>query len=660
MAPEQSAAPAAGETGVGGGTSRWPLFALAALTVLAFALRVVGIDQTLYADEYFTHDIVTGNGLGGVWHDVFHTSITPPLHYGLAWLTVQFGGDSTVLIRLPSLLFGTALVPLVFALGRRIRGDRAGLLAAALIALGPFAIWYSDEARAYATMMFLVALSTYAMLRALDGRGRWWWVVYALSACAALWSHYTAVFVVVAEAAWALWTHRERWRALVIVQAAIAIGYLPWLPGFLEQRRNNTGIEIIGTFAPLGVGDVFRVPLQTLIGHPFFRLAILPGAVGLVLVAVLVVLAGVAVVRRRGPLPRLGPLLRSEPGLVAILVLATPVGLLLYAVAGSSLYLPRNLSASLPALALLVGLLVDQLVRAVPPRLALPATAVFVAILGVNAVRSLNDDYRRPPFREAARYIDDVASSKDPVVDTPLYPANDKRFRQTTLGLYFTRRHPLYPSGANVAAAWDQLRAGRDVYLVASSALLEPIPAKRPDGVIDRASAGLRRRTAQLGGLDGRAVLRASKTFAGIIPVEVRRYAGLIDGRLERRGGQEIVSWSLGKRVSVNPGVVQGSVDIASRSNTPLLMGGWALDSVRHRPVDWVLFFFRGRLLAVSPGGSARPEIARAYGAAAFRAGFAIAPRNAPSDHSAIRVFAIVGDRASELPFSAAARRAVR
>ena len=192
------------------GDPRWRpgtvLLALGILTALALALRVVGIDQTLYGDEDFTYYIVVRNDdLAGVWSDVYNTSITPPLHYFLAWLAVQFGGDSTVMVRIPSLIFGTALVPFVFFLARRVAGIWAGLIAATVIALGPFAIWYSDEARTYAVMMFLVALSTLAMLRAVEGGERRWWVLYVLCACGALWSHYTAVFVVAAEGAWALW-----------------------------------------------------------------------------------------------------------------------------------------------------------------------------------------------------------------------------------------------------------------------------------------------------------------------------------------------------------------------------------------------------------------------------------------------------------------------
>jgi 4-amino-4-deoxy-L-arabinose transferase-like glycosyltransferase len=641
--------------------SRAPVLAICVLTVLAFALRVVGVDQTLYGDEYFTHAIVTENGLGGVWEQVYQTSITPPLHYVLAWFAVQLGGDDTVLVRLPSLMLGTATVPLIFLLGRRIAGVVAGLLAAALIALSPFAIWYSDEARAYATMMFLVALSTLALLRAADGGERRWWIVYAVSACAALWSHYTAVFVIVAQTGWALWTHRDRARQLLFASAAIVLGYVAWVPGFLEQRQNDVGIEIIGAFARLTVGRVFELPLGTLVGHPFLTLADSPGAKGLLLALILALLVVAAAVRRPGLRWRPFPGLRSEAALMLMLALATPLGLLLYDAVSSSLYLPRNLGASVPALCVLVGVLLERLRTAIGAPLATIGVVAFVGVLGLIAVDTvLSDDQRRPAYREAAHYLDAVADPRDPVVDTPLTPANEERFRKTTLDLYFERSHPLYPAGLTAGGAWRQLRRDRSVYLVASEKLAPRQFIHSLLGDDSPAPSGMIERLQRIGGPDGRALLREERVLPGIFRISVFRFAGMVDGRLERRGSREIISWTFGRRVVVSPGIARGAVNTITPSPQPLSIGGWSLDAARPRPADWVLVFSGRRLLAVSAGGVLRPEIARVYGRSALLSGFALSPDDAPSDRSSIRVFAVVGARASELPFTAKARRAHR
>ena len=104
---------------------------------MGLALRVAGIGEASYGDERYTHAIVTGNGPRGIWHEVYTTSVTPPLHYYLAWLATQLPGEDTTLLRLPSLLLGTAAIPLIFLFGKRAGGVAVGLVAAAFLALDP-------------------------------------------------------------------------------------------------------------------------------------------------------------------------------------------------------------------------------------------------------------------------------------------------------------------------------------------------------------------------------------------------------------------------------------------------------------------------------------------------------------------------------------------
>jgi mannosyltransferase len=617
------------------------MLGLGALTALAFALRVVGMDQSLYNDELLTHAIVTENSLWGVFRDVYETSVTPPLHYVLAWFAVQLPGDSTVLVRLPSLIFGTANVPLIFFLGRRIGGDRVGILASVLLALSPFAIYFSNEARTYEVMVFLVSLSTLALLQALDSGGGRWWVVYVVAGCGALWAHYTAVFVLAAEAVWAAWAYRERVRELVVAQAVITAGFLPWLPGFLNQRQ-NPGVDILNTFATNSLRDVFELPLRTLIGHQFIGLEEVPGKAGLLLIVAVGALAVASVIYGRGRVGTLVPSMRSGGGLVLILALATPVGLLLYDLVGPALYGARNLSASQPGLIVLVALLLTSLASAVPPRVAAPALTCFIGALAVIAVDSIGDENRRPPYRDAAQYLDEVAGG-DPVIYLPPVLGADSRLGRSSLDPYFEREHDVY-NFSESARAWRQSRAGQKVYLVFSSQ-----KAVAEATGLDEAPPDLLARRARLGGPDGRAVVRGTKTFAGFEPVTVQSFQGAVHGRLERQGVREAISWSLDKHVTVSHRVARGFAQNETKPNAPLTLTGWALDATRPRPVDWVLAFRGGRLVAVSPGGGLRTDVAASHGASAALSGFALVSLDPALETSRTRVFAIVGDRASEL-----------
>ena len=142
---------------------------------------------------------------------------------------------------MPSLVLGTATVPVTYLLGARSAGRTTGVVAAAIVAFAPFSVFFGTEARPYATLMFLAALSTLVLLRALEAdRNRWWLVAYAVSGCALLYTQYTGIFILVAHGAWAIWAHRDRVVPLALAQLAILAGYLPWLSTALFKDQSIT------------------------------------------------------------------------------------------------------------------------------------------------------------------------------------------------------------------------------------------------------------------------------------------------------------------------------------------------------------------------------------------------------------------------------------
>ena len=80
----------------------------------------------------------------------------------MLWLTIRTFGHSEFAVRLPSLIAGTLVIPVLYELGRELYDRRTGLLAAAFAAVSPLLIWYSQEVRMYefVTLFGLLALLT--------------------------------------------------------------------------------------------------------------------------------------------------------------------------------------------------------------------------------------------------------------------------------------------------------------------------------------------------------------------------------------------------------------------------------------------------------------------------------------------------------------------
>jgi Dolichyl-phosphate-mannose-protein mannosyltransferase len=388
-----------------------PAAAAGALALLALLLRFLAARQSLAGDELFTFEVAVRPTLRDVLDGVRGPlEITPPGFFVLAW---AFGklGDPTYWLKAPSVIAGTLSVPVTYAIGARTVGRAAGLVGAGLVAISPYAIFYGSEARAYALTGLLVALSTLLLLVALR-RGGWpWWVAFGASVAASMYAHYIAAFPLAVQLAWALWYHRDRWRPLLLVHAGAAVAYIPWIPGLLDDRTSpyQHAISRVWPFTLHYVGTALG---QWVAGVPTWRVAKVPGpaAQALLIAAVVVLVVGLWLARRRQP--------RPSPPLVLLIGLASagPVLAALWSLFEPSVFVPRTFVASLPALALVVG----AAVVAVPRVAGIAAATCLVAGLGIGTARTFGD-FARPPFRAAADYLNDHAAAGQPVLESGFF-----------------------------------------------------------------------------------------------------------------------------------------------------------------------------------------------------------------------------------------------
>jgi len=380
------------------------LWILAGLTALGALLRFVTLgDQAYHHDEIVTASRVLRVGFGHAMDAVGFSESAPPLYYALAWLWTQVTGNGEWGLRFLSALAGVATIPVAFFVGRELRDERAGVIAAALVAVNPMLIWYSQEARAYALLGFFCALSLLYCVRALQAeragekRDMVLWGVFSALALA---THYFAVFPLVAEV---LLLARRRGRAIlsglwivavaVVLLAPLAIhqmsyGHAEWIGKFsLGHRVAEAGI----TFMVGETGDIIGRTEQ-------WPPALLPLA--LVAVAFAFLLAyGSRGERRATFIP-----LAVAAGAVGI-----PLALAILS-AGKDFVLARNL---LPAL---VPLLVAIAVALSSERARRLGTAIAVVLVaysfGFSVYASTSEDLQRPDWRAVAEHLGEPDGSR--------------------------------------------------------------------------------------------------------------------------------------------------------------------------------------------------------------------------------------------------------
>ncbi len=210
--------------------------ALSLILLAGAALRLWGLGRdSLWHDESWTWGLVQegpARMLGFLAREDAH----PPLYFLLMSGWAKFG-SAEFWLRLPSALAGIASILLIFRLGRRLGGERAGLGAALFLALSPYAVRYSQEARSYALLFLLCLAALDALLDVRDFPDSRAWIRLGVLAGAIVLTHYLGLlFLVALGAAIPIWGGFPRRPLLLAGLLSLAV-FSPWfVPAFHHVR----------------------------------------------------------------------------------------------------------------------------------------------------------------------------------------------------------------------------------------------------------------------------------------------------------------------------------------------------------------------------------------------------------------------------------------
>ena len=423
---------------------------LAACVVAGALLRLLDIDQqSLWFDEVYSLDMI---------HWPFGVMLTvrdghPPLFHILLRGVVPVLGEHAG--RYISALAGTATIPLVYVLGKRLFDRPTALLAAILLAISPLHVWYSREGRMYALYVMFTLLASIAVER-VARRGRPSdYAAWALSAAAGLMTHYGFAAVLLVQVfflGWLAWRRAQRGQQLAMLAVVGFVGLAAMVPlarelagGPLGTIRGFTIVALPYTAFTFVTGFGVGPTLSELHWSPtlatFQPYAFEVGIAGLAVSLALFLAARSASSAGRW-------------GAYAVLWLIVPALLLLVrsGLTGTA-YNVRYVLASLPAFLLLVAYGLRQERGAV-------AVVTLVLVAGVSVLSISRDRssprYQREQMREAAAFLMTEAANEDRVVVAA-------RVERRTLAYYLRRasggRLPLELEALPVRAVDDETEA---------------------------------------------------------------------------------------------------------------------------------------------------------------------------------------------------------
>jgi len=186
--------------------------------------------------------LFVGRGsFGHVLHTVVAERGGAPLHFGFAWLVVHLGGGLTGL-RIVSLVFAVASVPLIALLGARLADRAVGLVAAALASGSWVLLFHGIYGRMYSLFLFTSLLSFLALLSALDRGGRRRFALWGIALLLMLASHPYAALVVAAQGLFVV-LRRRRLHAALVTLGAVGVAGIPfWWADLVLRDRFDVGV----------------------------------------------------------------------------------------------------------------------------------------------------------------------------------------------------------------------------------------------------------------------------------------------------------------------------------------------------------------------------------------------------------------------------------
>jgi uncharacterized membrane protein len=221
------------------------------ILVFALILRFFNLNQSLWLDEA-VQAVTAKESFFYIFQEIigdFH----PPLYHFLIHFWVRVFGSSEIALRMPSVLFGTGTVWIIYKIINKLTNSKTkniGLIAALFMATAPFHIYYSQEGRMYSMTCFFASLSMFFFIKNNNKEikeVKRSFVLWFVSTALLIYSDYFGFLILLAQVIVALF--RKNFKFLTAC-FFVLVTYIPWLPMLMKQLQ--IGIAATAAFPEWG------------------------------------------------------------------------------------------------------------------------------------------------------------------------------------------------------------------------------------------------------------------------------------------------------------------------------------------------------------------------------------------------------------------------
>jgi mannosyltransferase len=265
-----------------------PYILLGIITLLAAALRFYKLGEWgFWIDEIYTITRVEAH-FGDFWGLLQNlpSRLWLPLSFILTRVTLDAFGVTEFTARLTSNLIGIVSIPVIFFMTRKYFGVWMAVLLSLLLAVAPWHVYWSQNARFYTSLLLLYTIGGLALFYAFEYDRPWYIALFYLMLYFAMSERLQAAYLLPVAIVYLgiIWLSRSfrppgfNKRNLILFFTPFALMLLFELTRLLITGRSTTA-HFIEEFSGLQVGDPFRLFLAIFynIGFPVAAFAVLSG-----------------------------------------------------------------------------------------------------------------------------------------------------------------------------------------------------------------------------------------------------------------------------------------------------------------------------------------------------------------------------------------------
>lgn len=207
------------------------------ILLLALGLRLIGIGQSFWLDESISANVAK-MPIGEIVKNFSIGDFHPPIFYWFLDLWTKIFGSHVVILRLSSVLLSLITIYFVYLIGKKIKNEKIGILAALFLAINPLFVYYSQELRMYSmsTMWLIIGFYYFVKIKSKKYLKKDL-VVFNLMMALAFGTFYGSIFLIASFAIYFL--IKKEWKLFWLTNIGTGLAIIILTPLLLTQIKNS-------------------------------------------------------------------------------------------------------------------------------------------------------------------------------------------------------------------------------------------------------------------------------------------------------------------------------------------------------------------------------------------------------------------------------------